>query len=130
MRTQNERTMAMLAHASAILNIFTGIGGVVVALVIYLTQKDKSSWVGFQALQALVYQVAASVIAWFAVIISSILISVAIGCLLLPLSLLLGLAAVGYSVYAGYQTYQGVDFRYIWLGDWLESQQKPPPPAA
>lgn len=128
MQTQEERTMAMLAHGSAVLNVFTVVGGIIVALVIYLVEKDKSPWAAFQALQALVYQVIASVVVWLAMIFSSILIAFLIGCVLLPLSLLLGLAALAYSVYAAYQTYQGLDFRYALVGDWLSQQAPPPPP--
>ena len=48
--------MAALAHASALLNLFSGAGGLIAALVIWLTQKEKSAWVAFHALQALVFQ--------------------------------------------------------------------------
>ncbi|HDH09679.1 MAG TPA: DUF4870 domain-containing protein, partial [Chloroflexi bacterium] len=41
--TQDERLMAALAHASIILGPFTsGVGGIVAALVIWLTQREKS----------------------------------------------------------------------------------------
>jgi uncharacterized Tic20 family protein len=56
--SQEERTLASLAHGSIILGMFTnGIGGILAALVIWLTQKEKSAYVAAQALQALVYQV-------------------------------------------------------------------------
>ena len=66
MRTQDEKTMAMLAHGGALLNVLTGIGGIIVALVVYLIQKDKSPWVAFQALQSLIYQTVVSVVFWVA----------------------------------------------------------------
>ena len=54
----NERTLAGLAHASILFGFVTnGIGGIGAALVVWITQKDKSAFVAFQSLQALVYQV-------------------------------------------------------------------------
>ncbi len=50
--TQDERIMAALSHASAIIPMM----GVIAPIVIWATQKDKSSYVVFQALQAIVYQ--------------------------------------------------------------------------
>ncbi|MDO8671795.1 MAG: DUF4870 domain-containing protein [Dehalococcoidia bacterium] len=130
MGTQDERNMAMLAHGSAILNVITGIGGIVVALVIYLTQKDKSPWVGFQALQSLIYQTIASVVLWIAAFISILLMSVLIGCITLPVTLLLAVAAIVYSLYGAVQVYQGSDFRYALVGGWLSQQIPPSPPEA
>jgi uncharacterized Tic20 family protein len=49
---QDERVMAALAHASVILPIWGTIG----AIVIWATQKDKSPFVRFQALQGAAYQ--------------------------------------------------------------------------
>src|SRR5512139_3022010 len=55
--SQNEKTLAGLAHGSILLSIFTsGIGGIIAALVIWATQKEKSAYIAGQALQALVYQ--------------------------------------------------------------------------
>jgi uncharacterized Tic20 family protein len=50
--TQDERVMAALAHASVILPFWGMIG----AIVIWATQKDKSPFVRFQALQGVAYQ--------------------------------------------------------------------------
>jgi uncharacterized Tic20 family protein len=55
--TQDEKTLAALAHGSILLGIFTsGIGGIITALILWITQKDKSRYVAQQSLQALVYQ--------------------------------------------------------------------------
>jgi len=51
--TQDERIMAALAHASAILPFW----GLIGAIVIWATQKEKSRFVGFQALQVIAYQI-------------------------------------------------------------------------
>ena len=52
--SQDERIMAGLAHISAILPMM----GMVAPIVIWVTQKDKSKFVSFQALQAVSYQLA------------------------------------------------------------------------
>ena len=60
--SSDERTWGSLSHASALLNLFGGVGGIIAALAIWLTQREKSAWVAFQALQALVFQATVLVI--------------------------------------------------------------------
>lgn len=50
--TQDERLMAALAHGS----IIAGQMGIIAAIAVYLTQKDKSLYAARQAAQAAVYQ--------------------------------------------------------------------------
>jgi len=57
---QNDKIMAALAHVSAILPFM----GVIAPIVIWATQKDKSEFVAFQALQAIAYQLI-MIFAWF-----------------------------------------------------------------
>jgi uncharacterized Tic20 family protein len=65
--SQDEKVLAGLAHGSILLGLFTsGIGGIVTALVIWVTQKEKSAYVAGQALQAMVYQVATFLLTMFA----------------------------------------------------------------
>ncbi len=129
--TQDERVMAALAHAAIILpNI-----GVIVPLVIWLTQKDKSRFVAFQALQALAYHVVL-IAGWF----------VAIGCFIASIFglvfainssssgsefgflvpflgigfiVFVSLGFVIYGLIGAVMTLQGQDFRYVLIGDWL-----------
>ena len=129
-----ERTMAALAHGSIILTLLTGgFAGWIVPLVIWAVHRDKSRWVADQALQALVFQVATTVVAYIlgllaggAILISSILIAVLVGLCLLPFALLFGLvafifpfAATAYGIFGALETYQGRDFQYWWVGDLL-----------
>lgn len=58
--TQDERVMAALSHASALLPMM----GVIAPIVIWVTQKEKSRYVAFQSLQALAYQLS-MIVAWF-----------------------------------------------------------------
>ena len=52
-RTQDDQVMAALAHGTAILPFW----GLIAAVVIWVTQKEKSRFVAFQALQAMAYHV-------------------------------------------------------------------------
>jgi uncharacterized Tic20 family protein len=58
--TQDERIMAALSHVSALLPMM----GVIAPIIIWVTQKEKSQYVAFQALQAMTYQLA-MIAAWF-----------------------------------------------------------------
>jgi uncharacterized protein len=58
--SQNDKIMAALAHISAVLPFM----GVIAPIIIWATQKDKSEYVAFQALQAVAYQLV-MILAWF-----------------------------------------------------------------
>ncbi len=122
----DERNWGMLAHLSVLLNLATGFLGPVAALIIYLVYKDRSRFIAYHALQALVFQLIAWVggglltgAAW---ILSSILATFLIGFLCMPFACLfslLPLAAIVYSIIGAVQTSQGQDFRYWLVGDWV-----------
>jgi hypothetical protein len=150
--TQDERTMAALAHASVVLTFILALGsgglggllGVLVPLLIWLTYKEKSAYVSFQALQATVFQAVSILLMVVVLAISIVLIvvgwtisgaltAVLIGLCLMPFALLitvvlallvliLPLAQLGYGLYAAYETYQGRDFRYWLVGETLEKE--------
>jgi uncharacterized Tic20 family protein len=150
--TRDDLTMAALAHASILITFLIGVGsgglgailGVLVPLAIWYSYREKSKYTANQALQATVYQVA-SVLAVliFAVVgallvvvgwtISGVLTAVLIGLCLMPFALLvtlllvvgifvLPIAQVIYGLYAAYETYEGRDFRYRWVADWIDQQ--------
>ena len=139
--TQNDKIMAALAHVSAILPLM----GVIAPIVIWATQKDKSEFVAFQALQAVAYQLL-MILAWF----------VGMGCYMLsffstfltiPLAgsssdvdptvspifilgflipfIIFGAIFIGGAVFIIYglvgavATFQGKDFRYLLIGNRL-----------
>lgn len=134
---QNDRIMAALAHVTVILPWV----GVIAPIIIWATQREKSEFVAFQALQATVYQLI-MIFAWI----------FGMGCYMcsifgmvfiipvtqefqgglaemlgffLPFSVL-GLILMGSIVYVVYAlvgavfVLQGRDFRYILIGSWLE----------
>jgi hypothetical protein len=125
----DERTWAMLAHLSVLLNLVTGFLGVGAALVIYFIYKDRSRYVAFQAMQAFLFQL----IFWaggglligimWAVV--GALSAILIGILLIPIAVVLTLVflvfplvALIYGVVGAIKTSNGEDFRYWLVGDW------------
>ncbi len=123
----------MLAHLSILANLVTGLLGIACALVIYLVYKDRSRYVAFQALQAVVFQLVAwlggGIIVAIAWIIISLLMVVLVGICLIPLGIIISaipLAALCYGVLAGIQCNEGQDFRYWLVGDWVRSMSTNP----
>jgi uncharacterized Tic20 family protein len=146
--SSDERTWAALAHASTLLNAATGMGGLIAAAVIWLTQKEKSAWVAFHGLQSLVFQAAQSLIVFlvvgavwivgFAFSFITIGIGTIVAVPVMIVVMFLGIAfmmgCLVYSLYGAYQVYEGREFRYIWIGDWVYqrsfemSETEPPDP--
>jgi uncharacterized Tic20 family protein len=110
---KDDNLMAALAHVGII------VGGILIALIIWVTQKDKSKYVDFQAKQALAYQLAVGVVFFVMWIVAIALTVLMIGFLLIPVALLFMLLAVIYGLYGAYKCYQGENFRYAIIGDWL-----------
>ncbi|RMF26825.1 MAG: DUF4870 domain-containing protein [Chloroflexi bacterium] len=144
--SQDERITAALAHAAIILFLL----GTAVSAVIWVTQKEKSRYVAFQALQALIYQLATVLLGalGFACYFCS-LIAVFIGLVattsgvppggelqgtevlpvvlltflpfgVLALMLIGGILLVLYGMWGGLQALQGKPFRYVFIGRRLE----------
>ncbi|MEJ7872012.1 MAG: DUF4870 domain-containing protein [Rubrobacteraceae bacterium] len=120
MSAKDERTWSMLAHLSVLVNLVTGIGGPIAALVIWLVYKDRSQRVAFHALQSLWYQVAWIVLITAYGIVSSILIVVFVGIFMLFLTPLIGLIPIVHQCYAAYKVNQGVDYRYPIIADMID----------
>ena len=131
--SSDERMWAALAHASTLLNAATGMGGLIGAAVIWLTQKEKSAWVAFHGLQSLVFQAAQSLIVFlvvgvvwtvgFALSFITLGLGTIVAVPVMIVALFLGIAfmmaCLVYSLYGAYQVYEGREFRYIWIGDWV-----------
>jgi uncharacterized protein len=127
--SQNEeRQWAMFAHLGVLVNLVSGFLGLAVPLIIYMIYKDRSRYVAYQSLQALIFQLIwwlgggiITGIAWAA---TGVLSAVLVGLLCIPLACLVSLiplAALGYGVYGGIQTSQGQDFKYWLIGDWVRN---------
>jgi uncharacterized Tic20 family protein len=124
MSSQDERTWSMLALLSILLNLITGIGGPLAALIIWLVYKDRSQKVAFHALQSLWYQVAWIVIlsvGWF---ITFILMIVLIGFLLVPVMAIVSVVPFVHQCYAAYKVSQGVDYRYPIIAGMVDGERR------
>ena len=139
--SQEIRLLAAISHGSV---LFPNIG-FFVPVGVYLTQKKKSSYLGFQALQALIWQIVMFV---FSILASSCM----VGSILIPVLLttatqnekLVGVAGGGiliaigisvlvmivgnlgfiiYGIIGAVMTYQGKDFRYIFIGNRIDKSK-------
>lgn len=121
-----ERQWAMFAHLGVLVNLVSGFLGPLVPLIIYMLYKERSRYVAYQSLQALIFQLVWWVgggiltgVAWF---VTSILSVFVIGILCIPFACIISLMpliALGYGVYGGIQASQGQDFKYWLVGDWV-----------
>jgi len=120
----------MLAHLSVLVNLVTGFGGPIAALIIYLVYRNRSRFISYHALQSLIFQL----IGWYGGgtligimwAIVGVLSALLIGVVLIPFALvftlicgLLPLGTLIYGCYGAYQVSQGKDFRYWLVGDWV-----------
>lgn len=124
----DERMWAMISHFSVWANLISGFLGLVGALVIYLLFKDRSRYVAYHSLQALIFQlvwwVGGGILAGATWFLSTVLSAVLIGLLCIPLACIFSLLPIGsliYGLVGGIQTNQGQDFKYWLIGDWLRS---------
>ena len=122
----DERTWAMLAHLSVLVNLFTGVLGPVVALIIYLMFANRSKYVAYHAMQSFLFQLAV----WYGIgviwgivgILSAVLIGVILipfACVLTPFFLVGMAIAPIYGIFGAIQTSQRQDFKYWLIGDWV-----------
>src|SRR5918911_3401256 len=122
MGTQEERTWSVLAHLSIFLNLVTGFLGPVAALVIWLVYRDRSTRVAFQALQSMWYQVAWLVILAAGWAVTTLLMLVLIGFLLVPVMALITLVPFVHSAYAAYRVSKDGEYRYPLIADMIEAR--------
>lgn len=124
--TSDERTWAMLAHLSVLVNLFTGILGPVVAAVIYFSYRDRSRYVAYHALQSLLLQLIVWVGGGFLIagawIVTGLLTLAIVGLCLIPFAILISMLPVIapiYGIVGAVKTSQGEDFKYWLIGDWV-----------
>jgi uncharacterized Tic20 family protein len=152
--TSEERTIAALTHASSLLTLLVGfgtfgLGGVIFAFVpflIYLSYKDRSKFVAFQAAQAFALQILGTV-GWFvALIVGTVAIAlvlaiitalsfILIGLILWPVAAivipvfciaLIGAPFVGmaFAVVSSIEVMNGRNYSYPYVGPWVEDWLK------
>jgi uncharacterized Tic20 family protein len=139
--SQNDKIMAALAHVSALLPLM----GVIAPIVIWATQKDKSEYVAFQALQAIAYQLlmilgwfvgmGCYMISFFAIFLTIpfaggngngnpsnapiFMVGFLVPFIILGTMFILGALFVIYGFIGAVLTFQGKNFRYIIIGNRL-----------
>jgi len=139
--SQEERIMAAFSHITVLLPML----GIIVPIVFWATQKDKSRYVAFQALQAAVYQFvmlfayfvggACYIISFFGIFLGASFDrtpnpgSFPVGLIVLPFIVfgvigLGGLAFLSYAVIGAVQSFRGKDFRYLLIGNFLAKRLK------
>lgn len=133
--TRNEeRTWAMLAHLSVLLNLITGFLGGIAAIVIYFAYKDRSRYVAYHAMQAFIFQA----ITWLGGgLLAGLFIGfgTALAILIIPLlclvpgflALLLLPASLIYGIIGAVQVNNDQDFHYWQVGDWVRDILEPKP---
>lgn len=143
--SQDDRILAGLAHGSILLGPFTnGLGGIVAALVIWLIQKEKSAYVAYQALQALVYQSVTFLVTmiawccwgglWMVMTLTPLFANpeayetappagLWAGLVLMIVPLAIWVLTILYGLWGAVRCLGGHDFRYIIIGKWLKSQE-------
>jgi uncharacterized protein len=123
---KDENTWSVLAHLSIFLNLFTGFLGPVAALVIWLMYKDRSPKVSFHALWSLWYQVAWVVILAVGWTTAGLLTIILVGFLLFPVMIVFTFVPFVHVGYAAYKARQGIDYRYPWVAELLETERSRP----
>ena len=138
--TKDERLLATLAHASVFANT-ANLTGLILAALIWSTQREKSAFIRFQALQAVVYQ---SFVLAFGLFLTLIWLG-CIGFALIPVAIrpdlyttsppnVFWLALIGfviplgfafiamtYGLYGALQAYRGKSFTYVLVGRWVHT---------
>ena len=122
MSAEDEKTWSILAHLSMFLNLFTGFLGPVAALIIWLVYKDRSSRVAFNALQSMWFQIGWLVILAAGWTVTTLLLVVLIGFLLIPMMAIVSVVPFVHAGYAAYRVSQGENYRYPFAADLVESR--------
>jgi len=142
--TKDERTLAALAHGSIVLGLLTnGIGGIVTALVIWAVQRDKSAYVAYHALQALIYQAATLLLTmlawccwgllWMLMIMVPLINNPEVYETTPPAGLWVGMAFMAvplgiwaltilYALWGAVRCLGSHDFKYAIIGNWVKAQ--------
>jgi len=136
-RTTESRLLAALAHGA----VATQGIGILVGVVVYVTQREKSRYAAFQGLQAALFQLANVIITIGLWVVWGILYGLSIIPLIMQadanadaappaifwiamISIVLPLiymVLVGlYGMWGAVRTWQGRDFKYLLIGGWLE----------
>ncbi len=107
--SSSERMWAALAHSALLINLLYPGPPIVITMAIWVFKRKSSNYVGFQALQAFIFQALMVFLALMIQMVSG------------PGFLLILLLAVLYAMYGAFRCNQGREFRYLFIGDFLTS---------
>jgi len=102
------------------LNLVTGFLGPVAALVIWLLYKDRSQKVAFHALESMWYQIGWLVILAVGWSVTTLLLMVLIGFVLIPVMAIVSVVPFVHAGYAAYKVSKGEEYRYHFAADLVE----------
>jgi uncharacterized Tic20 family protein len=109
---EQDRALGAFCYGGILLNLVTGIGGLIVPLYVLISEKKNTPPLKLHAIQSLASQggfYVITVLAW--ALVQIITNFTCLGLLLaIPLGLLLPLACVGALLYWAFKTYQGQSF--------------------
>jgi uncharacterized Tic20 family protein len=114
-KSYDERLLAGLAHISILLDLFTGLGGVLVSGVLYLWAREHSDYVAEQAMQSLYHQLRLLGLSIGGGLLASVLTAGVAAWCVTPLLAAMWMSGISSAVRAGKACLCGKDFRYRWF---------------
>jgi uncharacterized Tic20 family protein len=115
--------LSAISHASILAVFLMGPLTVIIPLIIWLSERnrpERSELIEFHARQAFFFQAAVYLTSIAAGVVVFLLTFIFVGLLLIPFLILFVLGAVAYGVYGGLQVWQGREFRYRYVTDYIE----------
>ena len=91
-------------------------------LVIWFVYKDHSQKVAFRALQSMWYQLGWLVILAVGWTVTTLLLVILVGFVLIPVMAIVSVVPFVYAGYAAYRVSQGEDYRYPFVADLVEGR--------
>jgi uncharacterized Tic20 family protein len=119
--------LSAIAHGSSLAFFIMGPLTVIIPLIIWLSERnrpERSELVEFHSRQAFFFQAFVYLAGIASGIVVFILTFVFVGLLLVPFWIIFMLGAIGYGVYGGLQVWQGREFRYKYVTDFIERTAK------
>ena len=107
-----ERQWAMIAHLSALIGFLIPFASVIAPLVVWLIKKDTMPFVDDQGKEALNFQITVAIAVIGLVVVGTPLMLILIGFLFIFAAVLVGLAALVFTIIAGIKANEGVAYRY------------------
>ncbi len=105
--SQDDKSMGMVAHLSALSGYIIPFGNILGPLLIYLTQKDKSEFIAYHAKESLNFQITVTL----AMLVSGVLTFVLIG---IPLLIAVAIGSLVLTIIAGIRANEGKWYQYPW----------------